>query len=568
MVDSPELSRRGFLQAGMLAGVGALAAGALSGCAPKSPVAPHPEAASQAAHSYWLGEEPSVSDGDIVAVRETDLLIIGAGNAGMVAAATASDLGLDFIVAEKGTSVGDTREYLGAINTKYSLEVADPVDEMKLLNELTRYASGRVDQRVIKTWLNEGRELVEWLTPIMEAQGKELVVTPMEADHPAGGTYYFAPTIEHAYYPTYEYPMRNDILEWRIQEAGHQIDYGYDLVKLDHEGNRVTGAVFATPDGLVRINAAKGTLLATGGYAANPEMVQAIQPLVPACCTAASYSLRCDGYGLRAGLWAGGIKDVNGAPVIFDRGAVLPGVDCGYVTDADGTQHFPATHYQVNIGSQPFLKVNRKGERFANESLPYDTLCNAASYQPGGVWCQIFDGNAVEDILRFGTTGCASYTTAFMQMGMPLDDFIGMDGGWGMMQKADSIDELADMLGFEGDAKQQLMATIEHYNELAEAGKDTDFGKEPHRLSTIMKPPFYGCWFGGSLLTTTDGLRINSDMQVLTADNQVIEGLYAAGDVSGCFFSDNYPEYIVACACGRTCTEGRHVARLLAGDLD
>ena len=46
--------------------------------------------------------------------------------------------------------------------------------------------------------------------------------------------------------------------------------------------------------------------------------------------------------------------------------------------------------------------------RFVNESLPYDTLCNAASYQPGGVWCQIFDGNAVDDILRFGTTGCAA----------------------------------------------------------------------------------------------------------------------------------------------------------------
>lgn len=46
------------------------------------------------------------------------------------------------------------------------------------------------------------------------------------------------------------------------------------------------------------------------------------------------------------------------------------GVDCGYVTDADGREHFPATHYQLNIGSQPFLKVNRKGERFVNESLP------------------------------------------------------------------------------------------------------------------------------------------------------------------------------------------------------
>lgn len=508
-----------------------------------------------------------MADADIVATRDTDFLIIGAGNAGMIAAGTASDLGLDFIVAEKGTSVGDTREYVGVINSKYALEVADPVDEMRVLNELTRYASGRVDQRVIKTWLREGKEMIEWITPIMEANGKTLGVTPMEADHPAGGTYYFAPTIEHFFNPTYEYPMRNDILEWHIQEAGHEISYNYDLVKLDHDGNRVTGAVFATPEGLVRVNAAKGTLLATGGYAANPEMIRANLPLVPACCTAASYSPRCDGYGLRAGLWAGGIKDVNGAPVIFDRGAVPAGVDCGYVTDADGREHFPATHYQLNIGSQPFLKVNRKGERFVNESLPYDTLCNAASYQPGGVWCQIFDGNAVDDILRFGTTGCAAYTTAFMQMGMPLDDFIAMDGGTGLMQKADSLDELAVLLGFEGEAKQRLMDTIAHYNDIVESGVDTDYGKEPHRLSKIIEPPFYGCWFGGALLTTLDGLRINEDMQALTADGSVIEGLYAAGDVSGCFYSDNYPEYIVACACGRTCTEGRHVARLLAGDL-
>ncbi|MFR5092217.1 MAG: FAD-binding protein [Adlercreutzia equolifaciens] len=199
-----------------------------------------------------------MADADIVATRDTDFLVIGAGNAGMMAAGTASDLGLDFIVAEKGTSVGDTREYVGAINSKYALEVADSVDEMKVLNELTRYASGRVDQRVIKTWLREGKEMIEWITPIMEANGKTLGVTPMEADHPAGGTYYFAPTIEHFFNPTYEYPMRNDILEWHIQEAGHEISYNYDLVKLDHDGNRVTGAVFATPEGLVRVNAAKG----------------------------------------------------------------------------------------------------------------------------------------------------------------------------------------------------------------------------------------------------------------------------------------------------------------------
>lgn len=560
------LSRRRFLQAGALAGMGALAVGA-TGCAPKEPVKPQPAAEVLQAREVWLGEEPEVKESDIVAEETTELLIIGAGNAGMVAAATASDLGLDFIVAEKETCVGDTREYLGAPNSKFTLEAADPVDEMKLLNEMTRYASGRVDQRVIKTWLSEGKELIEWLEPIMTAQGKELAVTPMDGRHAAGGTDYYVPTLEHFFLPTYEYPMRNDILEWHIQEAGHEVRYRHELVRLEHADNKVTGAVFRTEEGMKRITATKGTLLATGGYAANPNMVQALLPLVERCCTASSFSLRCNGYGLRAGLWAGGVKDVNGAPMIFDRGAVAPGVDCGYRTSSDGTQHFPGTVYQLNIGSQPFLKVNRRGERFVNESLPYDTLCNAAGYQPGGVWCQVFDGNATDDILRFDTTGCAAYTTAFVEMGMPLDDFIAMDGGTGLMCKADTLEELAAMLGFEGEDAERFLATIDRYNELAESGEDADFGKEPHRLSSISQAPFYGCWYGGSLLTTLDGLRIDKDMRVLTANDEVIEGLYAAGDVSGCFFSDNYPEYLVACACGRTCTEGRHVARLLAGDV-
>ena len=86
---------------------------------------------------------------------------------------------------------------------------------------------------------------------------------------------------------------------------------------------------------------------------------------------------------------------------------------------------------------------------------------------------------------------------------------------------------------------------------------DEDFGKEAYRLSAIRQAPFYGCWFGGSLLTTIDGLRINENCQVLDPELNVIEGLYAAGDVSGSFFSGNYPEYVVGVACGRSSANHR-----------
>ena len=131
--------------------------------------------------------------------------------------------------------------------------------------------------------------------------------------------------------------------------------------------------------------------------------------------------------------------------------------------------------------------------------------------------------------------------------------------------KGDTLEELADMLGFAGQDKENFLAEVERYNGFFDKQVDEDFGKEAYRLSAIRQAPFYGCWFGGSLLTTIDGLRINENCQVLDPELNVIEGLYAAGDVSGSFFSGNYPEYIVGVACGRSSVEGRHVAKLLAG---
>ena len=82
---------------------------------------------------------------------------------------------------------------------------------------------------------------------------------------------------------------------------------------------------------------------------------------------------------------------------------------------------------------------------------------------------------------------------------------------------------------------------MEKYNGFYDAQEDADFGKEAYRLSELRTAPFYGIWYGGSLLTTVDGLRINEDMQVLNAESQPIEGLYAAGDCSGSIFGTTTP---------------------------
>ncbi|MFQ9180492.1 MAG: FAD-binding protein [Eggerthella lenta] len=185
------------------------------------------------------------------------------------------------------------------------------------------------------------------------------------------------------------------------------------------------------------------------------------------------------------------------------------------------------------------------------------------------MFCQVFDSNLKEDVKRFSTIGCSRQTQQLLakEADTPLDEIYADQLEKGTMVKADTVEELADKLGFQGEAKEAFLTEVEKYNGFYDAQEDADFGKEAYRLSELRTAPFYGIWYGGSLLTTVDGLRINEDMQVLNAESQPIEGLYAAGDCSGSIFGNNYPEYIVGCACGRTITFARHAVRHMVGDL-
>jgi succinate dehydrogenase/fumarate reductase flavoprotein subunit len=147
----------------------------------------------------------------------------------------------------------------------------------------------------------------------------------------------------------------------------------------------------------------------------------------------------------------------------------------------------------------------------------------------------------------------------------PVEEIYASEIERGFMFKADTLEELATALGFEGDAQKSFLDQVARYNEHFDKQKDDDFGKEPYRLSAIKEPPFYGSWFGGTLLTTIDGISINDKLQVLDDNVTPIEGLYAVGDCSGSLFSGNYPEYIVGSACGRTLTFGRQVIKMIAG---
>ena len=525
----------------------------------------------------WLGKEPDIDETAITETVDTDILIVGAGNGGMFAAAYAAANGLNFRVIEQNANVQDTRHWYGAIDSAAAKEAGEkPADRAKLLSEISRYASGKCDQRVVKTWINESAAMHDFMRSILEdkygwvcdfTSGSEAAWPTENAEH---NTDYLFPVQEHNYMASESASglARNELLLQYIQELGYDVDFKTSLAKLEKNSEgRITGIIAQSTedDHFIRYNANKGVLLACGGFPGNPYMMEQLDPLGTSVTTACSYSPADKGYGIRAAVWAGANLDKEAAPMLFDRGIVAPGVDGGYV-DSDtafGGKAFPGKIRQYNPGTQPFLKVNRNGERFANESCPYNDIVYAAAHQPGRVYAQICDANILEDAKRFHTIGCSAQTRnggeKYIQGKM--DEAIEA----GALFKCDTLDELADKMGFTGAAKDTFLATVERYNELYDKQNDEDFGKPAYRLSAIRTAPFYGCWLGASLLTTEQGIAINEKGQALDNNNQPMEGLYITGDMSGSFFANNYPCLMAGVAMGRTLTFAMKAVKQMAG---
>ncbi len=525
----------------------------------------------------WLGKEPDIDEAAITETIDTDIVIVGAGNGGMFAAAYAAANGLNFRVVEQNSAVQDTRHWYGAIDSSAAKDAGAPAtDKAKLLSEISRYASGKCDQRVVKTWINESAAMHDFMRSILEDKygweceftaGDEAKWPDENGEH---NTDYLFPVQEHNYMASESKSgtPRNVLLQQYIEELGYTVDFKTSLAKLEKDADgRITGIIAqSTEDGhFIRYNANDGVLLACGGFPGNPYMMEQLDPLGTSVTTACSYSPSDKGYGIRAAVWAGANLDKEAAPMLFDRGIVAPGVDGGYVESesAFGGKAFPGTIRQYNPGTQPFLKVNRNGERFANESCPYNDIVYAAAHQPGRVYAQICDANILEDAKRFHTIGCSAQTrnagAEYIQKQMDSAE------EKGCFFKADTIEELADKLGFTGEAKDTFLATVDRYNELYDQQNDEDFGKPAYRLSAIRQAPFYGCWLGASLLCTEQGIAINEKGQALDNDNKPMPGLYVTGDMSGSFFANNYPCLMAGVAMGRTLTFAMKAIKQMAG---
>lgn len=553
-----DMSRRAFL--GM--GAAALAGAGLAGCAPQaSGTAEGGLAGTGDAASDWLGEEPQISDDEIVETVDTEVLVCGAGTSGLFAACAAAEEGAKVVCLEKGSIGGGVRDNLGSLNSRLQKEAGCVIDENEICNDLTRYANGYVNPRLYHIWAQNSGEAIDWYQDRLEEAGFELF---FEAANDAKPSLYKHWATGHI--PSWpadaEFAGLSDVVNGKIvlgdYAKAHGVDFRFTcpLVKLICEDGKVTGAIAKGSDGYVRINASKGVIVCTGGYARNEEMLEALQPQ-----TLNKYSLSIaidgtTGDGIKACLWAGARMDEVHTAMVFDRIAIKP-------DEYGGAQTTGSLFW---MGSNPWLKVNLNGERFINESAPYDYVLNAALTQPHHTIVDIWDSDYATYMEQFDIHGCARVYP--FENGAPtnmtLEVVQGMNEGLlneGYIVKADTIEELAEGLGIPAE---NLKKTVERQNENYDNQVDPDFGKEDFRLSPIRKAPFYGVRTSGYMLCTLDGITINEQFQAVNDAGEPIEGLYVAGVDSGSYYAGTYPNMSTGNCCGRSVTFARMMGKALA----
>ena len=506
------------------------------------------------ASADWLGEEPVVDEADITETVECEVLVVGAGSSGCFAAAAAAEAGADTLLIDRfgHDMASGIRDTLAACGSSEQLVDGADVDKQVAARYICDWSQGYARYSLAKLWADRSGETIDWYTNVLAESG---ISFRHEIDEHQTSNYQYL-DVGHSiqYTDNYTETLAMDAVLDYAEGHGLTVRYETTMVKLEKDGSgRVTGIIAKNADdSYLRINASKGVILGCGGYSGNEEMMKALQPQsVEQTCV--NYSKPgAKGDGIKACLWAGAIMDTTHTAMIFDRGAVKPDYAGEPGKASDGMMFW--------MGSQPFLKVNLKGERFINEYLPYDMVLHAAVSQPHHTYCTIWDSKYPEDCEKFATHGCSRLYPHVNGTApvFPMETVIGMNEDLeeqGYIVQADTVEELAEKLGLPVDT---FTATVEHYNELAANGEDTDFGKESYRLSTLTEAPFYGVrQCGGYLICTMDGIQIDDNIHALDANYQPIPGLYVIGDMSGNYFSHSYPNLMSGAAAGRSATFGR-----------
>ncbi len=495
----------------------------------------------------WAQKPDPIPESSITARYDTEVIVVGAGIAGVTCALRAAQCGAKVIVLESGRSWSGRGGNIGVVNSSFMKSKGYVNDIDKLNEEWVKRCSSRCNERLVRRYFVSSAEAMDWLVGI--------VTLPEYGAHPAlqGSLYrgerYREFVGSHRIFdgPMAKKGMRaggadavnamyNEALklgvEFRFKTRGQQ------LIKT---GDTVTGIVALNEAGeYEQFNCSKGCVLATGGIGGNKEMCDDLSPIANQCSGKATNS---PGDGHRMGLWAGGVFDELPFPAMIHTSAYA-------------------------CASYFFFFCGLDGRRFMNEDSWVQGVTVSLIKQKLPYAWSILDADWPEKVEKSLPYGGGM----FWGMDYTLDEepmftkeqhegLINRGLAKGNIVTADTPEELAKLMGVPVDAFCEELA---RYNQFCEAGFDEDFGKRPELLMPLNKPPYYALKFGTMLCAVVGGLKTTEHFQVVGEDNAPIGGLYAIGNAAGGRYGIDYPLIIPGNSHGTALTFGYLLGEELA----
>jgi fumarate reductase flavoprotein subunit len=451
-------------------------------------------------YDFEIPPDP-IPSGDIKKYIDAEVVVVGAGIAGLSAALSAAEAGAKTILLEKTATVQARGHDNAFIGSRLQAKLGIEIDKDEIILNLMKYGANKPDQRLIRMWAEGSGKTADWLMDMTDAAGIEVIIKqyPPPPAFNNAAEYYPQYHVTHHYHS--ERPVAKCLLDNAIKKG--VITYFKTRAKqlLRKEKGRVTDVIAQNEAGeYLQFNAAKAVILCTGDYGNNAEMMA---KYCPQTAYLAPMILTSTGDGHMMAMWIGAVME--------------PG------------PHTPMIHGPAGpLLSAAYLQVNLLGERFQNEDVPIQSNVNAVERQPNRAAWQIFDSKYPAELPYHGL-GLGKIIIATEKIRQEVAS---------IAITANSIEELAVKMKL---PVATFKATVKRYNELARLGKDLDFGKRSDRLSPINKPPYYAGKSGYSLLTILGGLNINDRLQPLDKNWEVIPGIYLAGNTMGNRFAVDYP---------------------------
>ncbi len=449
----------------------------------------------------------SLSVSALAARRTTwDLLIVGAGTAGLPAAIFAAGRGRHVLLVDAAPQIGGTMHLssgqMSAAGTRLQRSQGIIDTPQEHFDDLMRISRGTIDQTIARLAVGEAAETFDWLMSV----GFE----PL-AGHPVSG-------LAHEPYskPRYYWGARGarSILE----ALGPLVDRGVAAGRIDlllehrvvelttSRRGAVTGVAAQDAGGARRELRARNVLLTAGGYASNAAMFEKLSGIPKFVDHSYAYS---QGQGLELGESVGGY--VRGAEkYLANFGVIL-------ASEAQPAPLLARADFYPERRPPWEIYVNAHGRRFIREDMQsVDAREQSLRLQPLMRHWVVFDQSVAE-------------RAPPLIVDWEKEDMLAaFDSGAAYFYKADSIDALA---GAAGLPPRELAATIEAYNYGVQTGND--FLGRRHLPVPLAKPPFYAIRHQGVSITSTAGLAVDGELRVIRRDGAPVDNLYAAGEILG-----------------------------------